>query len=209
MPFSLEYIKEIKRKSVHLSSVWIPSLYYFLAKEQMLLLLGGITVFVVVTDILRHFSLYFANLFYGLFGSMLRPHELEPGRIRLTGASYVLIGALATVFLFPKLIAITALSVLVVSDCFAALIGKHYGKTPLIDGKTREGTLAFIVSGWITVVIVGILFKVSLSYFIVACFAVCIGAVVELYAKKCHIDDNLTIPLSVAAAMWAIFSLIG
>jgi dolichol kinase len=204
MSLSFAHIKELKRKSLHFSSIWIPCLYYFLPQETMVWLLEMVTAVVVVADIGRHFSLYLANLFYTLFGTILRPHELEPGRIRLTGASYVMLASLVVVAFFPKLIAVTALAVLMVSDCCAALIGKHYGKTPLVGEKTWEGTLAFLVSGWVVIVMLCVLFSAGKSYLIIAALAVCVGAVVELFSKKIHIDDNLTIPLSIAAFMWAV-----
>ena len=199
------YIKEVKRKSLHLSSLWIPCIYYFIDKQPMLILLGVVAAGVVITDIGRHYSRYLQNLFYTLFGDILRPHELQSDRIALTGASYVMLGSLIVIMLFHKLIAITALVVLMVSDSCAALIGKRYGTKLLVGEKSLQGTLGFILSGWGVVFIVGSLYPVGKSYYITAAAAVCIGALVELFSKKLHIDENLTIPLSIGSFMWAVW----
>lgn len=209
MRISAHYKKEIKRKSLHLSSLWIPFLCFLLPKEKMVFLLTIVTTVVVIADIGRHYSLYLANLFYTIFGNLLRPHELTSKQVKLTGASYVMLASLLVVVLFHQLIAITALGVLMVSDSCAALVGRRYGKKLLVGEKTLLGTLAFILSGWGVVLVIGNLFPIGLSYFIVAGIAVCIGAIAELFAKKWHIDDNFIVPLAIGSFMWASWFLIG
>lgn len=208
-------VKEKKRKSLHLSSLWIPFLYFFpaVSQEKMLILMGIATVIVVVIDIGRHFSPYLGNLFHILFGDMLREHEKKQPRIRLTGASYMMIASVLMVALFSKLIVVTALAVLMVSDSVAALVGKRFGRTPLL-GKSLQGTIAFIISGWGVVVLIGLMFEraidyatlfpITSSYYITAALAVCIGAAAELLSSKWRIDDNLSVPLSMGIFMWLV-----
>lgn len=208
-------IKEKKRKSLHLSSLWIPFLYFFpaVSQEQMLAIMGIAAVIVVVIDIGRHFSPYLGNLFHVLFGDMLREHEKKQPRIRLTGASYMMIASVLMVALFSKLIVVTALAVLMVSDSVAALVGKRFGKTPLL-GKSLQGTIAFVISGWAVITLVGLMFErmvsyattfpITQSYYITAGLAVCIGAAAELLASKWRMDDNLSVPLSMGFFMWLV-----
>lgn len=200
---SNDYHKEIMRKMIHLSSLWIPVLYFFLPKESMLMIVGGVMVLVVIFDLCRIFVPAFRTLAEGLVGMMMRAHEKN----KLSGSSFFVIGALLTIILFPKAIAITALLVLVISDSCASLIGKRFGKRRLLT-KTWEGTLAFMASGWIVVAICFMVFNLPLMFVVAGIIAVFIGAWVELISGIMHIDDNVTIPLSVAGVMAAIHGVI-
>jgi dolichol kinase len=85
---------------------------------------------------------------------MLRKHEMKKKKLLLTGASWVLISAVLTVLIFPKVIAVIAFIILIISDISAALVGRKWGRTKL-GKKSLEGTLAFIVSGLLVVAVVG------------------------------------------------------
>jgi dolichol kinase len=201
---SSDYGKELLRKTIHLSSLWMPGLYYCVSREVMLWVLGMVTLLVVMLDVLRLYVPLLRHVLHGLLGKVMRAHELERG---ISGASYMLIGALLAVLLFSKPVAVTALLVLMVADTAASLVGKRFGKRPLL-GKTMEGALGFVVAGWLMVGVSSWLFQQPLSFAGAGVIAVIVGAVVEILSGKCHIDDNLTIPLSVGAVMAAMLNFI-
>jgi dolichol kinase len=191
-----EFSKEILRKTIHLSSLWIPIVYFFSSRAFMVTVLIAACLAVVALDLCRLTMPSCRQLISGMFDKIMRLHEREG---KLSGASFMLIGALATVLLFPKEVAITALAVLMVSDTCASLVGMCFGKKQ--GSKTWQGSAAFIVSGWIVVALCGVLLELNV---IAGTIAVIGGAVVEALSGKLRIDDNVTIPLAVGMIMSAI-----
>lgn len=198
---AISYRQECYRKAIHLSALSIPLLYALTNQGLILLILVPTTILVVVLDYARYHPGKLRALAEAVFGNMLREHEKNIENKHLSGASYVLLAATASILFFPKIIALIAFTVLVVSDTAAALIGRKYGKHKLLD-KSIEGTLAFIVSGIIVVMVVGIGFgNTSGELYAFGTVAVVMAAIVELASKRYGIDDNLSIPLTVGGIM--------
>jgi dolichol kinase len=131
---------------------------------------------------------------------MLRPYEKKEKTV-FTGATWVFISALLIIAFFPKFIAVTALTILVISDISAALIGRKFGKTKFL-GKSLEGTLAFFITGIMIIIVYGIIFHASWTYFLFGFISVIVGAFFESISKSIKLDDNFTIPLSISIFMW-------
>jgi len=96
-----------------------------------------------------------------------------------------------------------ALAVLGVADPVAALVGRRWGRHTLRAGRSLEGTLGFFVSGSI-VAALALLLAGGLAPGRVVGFSLLaglVGAVAELFTKR--LDDNLTIPVAVGAALTA------
>lgn len=174
-----------------------------MSKGRALSILIPLTLVFVIADVLIHWSEPVRSLAMRIVGPLLRPHERRQDRMLLNGASYVLIGACITIAIFPKLIAVTALAILIVSDISAALIGRRYGRHRLFD-KTLEGTLAFFVAALIVIGVIGSLYQLAAVYYIVAAIAAAVGAIVENISIRLKMDDNISIPLSIGIVMWAV-----
>lgn len=196
---NISYKQEILRKSIHLTSLIIPISYIFVDRFNAIMILLPITILTLLLDILSKRNDSVRNFVMKYFGKMLRPHELGEGFV-LNGASWVLLSALLVISIFPKIIAVTAFTILIISDISAALIGRRYGKRPLFD-KSWEGTLAFILSGILVVAIYWNIFSAPLVYFYIGSIGAIIGGFVEAASKKMNIDDNLSIPVSVGLIM--------
>ncbi|HTX17554.1 MAG TPA: dolichol kinase [Bacteroidota bacterium] len=189
------------RKGIHLSSLSIPIIYYFISRTEGLLLLVPLTLLCLSIDLLRHYHAPTARVFYRAFGALLRKHEHDEKVKRLSGASHVLISATLCVLIFPKLITITSFAILIVSDSAAALVGRRFGSRRFLS-KSVEGSAAFFLSA---LVVIAATPKIStgVGEYLIAAFAAAVGTVVE--ALPVNIDDNLSIPISVGLIMWILY----
>lgn len=194
---------ELIRKSIHLSSVVIPILYLLTPRNTALLISAALMTLALLVDLGRHYFPPFTSLFNTVFGRVLRRHESDPSAKRLNGGTYVLISATLSILIFPKLIAITAFIILIVSDLSAALIGRKFGKTPFL-GKSLEGSLAFFISGF-AVMAVTPKIDYAAGEYAIGVGALLVGTIME--ALPVEIDDNISVPLSVGLAMWGGYAI--
>lgn len=119
---------ELVRKSIHLCSLSMPIIYYFINRETALLVIIPATFLLLSLDLLRYYSKFISKLWLDLFGFILRKHETTENKKTLTGGTYVLVSASICVLFFPKVLAITSFAILIISDISAALIGKKIRK---------------------------------------------------------------------------------
>jgi len=199
----IPYKQELMRKAIHLCSLLIPVLYIPMSKPTALKILIPITLVAVLSDVLRNYIAPARNFFKTHFGSMMREHELDESRFILSGATYVLLAACVSLIIFPKIIAITAFSILIVSDLSAALIGRKFGRHRFFD-KSLEGTSAFIISAIIIVIIIGLNSGAPWTFYCAGIVGAIGGGVIEAASIKLRLDDNFSIPLTVGALMWAL-----
>ena len=82
------------------------------------------------------------------------------------------------------------MSIMLVSDSCAAIIGKFWGSKRFDNGKSVEGTLAFFISA----VCVVYFFFPAISPAIIAVTALS-ASLAEFFEKDLRIDDNFSIPL--------------
>lgn len=205
-PGSISMKNEFARKGIHLASLSIPIVYYFITKKTALSILLPMLAFSVAVDIGRHYIPWLKKIVTKVFQSMLRAHEKDETKILLSGATYVLISAALSIFIFPKLIAITAFTVLIVADASSALIGRMYGKHRFLD-KSAEGSLAFIVSACIVILVLPKVEGLWIEYAI-GFIAAILGAIIEASSVRLHFDDNLAVPATVGFTMWSGYYLL-
>jgi dolichol kinase len=199
---TIKYRDELFRKLIHLTSLSIPIVYYFISKGTAALILAILAALALIIDLARYLHPEIGKIFYKIFGFLLRQHELDHKKKNLNGATYVLISALISVLIFPKIIFISAFAILIVSDSLAALIGRKFGKRKFLF-KSFEGTLTFFISACIV-----ILFTPKIGGFkeeyLIGFIGAFVGAFVENISFRL-IDDNLSIPLSVGFTMWGLY----
>jgi dolichol kinase len=196
------YKDELLRKTIHLTSLSIPIIYYFISSETAAIILAVLAGLALIIDWTRYLSPDVGKIFYKIFGFLLREHEVDHQKRNLNGATYVLISALVGVLIFPKLIFIAAFSILIVSDSLAALIGRKFGKRKFLS-KSFEGTLAFFISACIVILFTPKIGNFSEEY-LIGFIAAFVGAITENISFKL-IDDNLSIPLTVGFTMWGLY----
>jgi dolichol kinase len=201
---TIDYRYEIVRKGIHLFSLSIPVIYYFITRRLALCLLLPLTAGFIIIDMARYYVPVVSQWFYKWFGWLLRRHETDIKKKRLNGASNVLISALLCVLIFPKVIAINAFTILIISDTTAALLGRRFGRHRFL-GKSLEGSLAFFISAVIVILIAPKVSGIPMEYAI-GIIAGGIGTVVEALPIK--IDDNISIPLTVGFSLWCLYLLL-
>ncbi|MBU0616213.1 MAG: phosphatidate cytidylyltransferase [Planctomycetes bacterium] len=189
----MTYKEEIWRKLVHLASAAFPIAYWLTDKPFMLCVLVPLAVIAIVAEALRHTRPGFRTFIDNWLGRVLRQAETHT----LTGATYVTLGALLSILLFDKPIAITVLLFLSVSDALASLVGIRFGRVRL-GSKSLEGSAAFFVSAAIIALLI------MRSAPLVAIVGAAVATLTEALPLKVagrKLDDNLTIPLVAGTAM--------
>ncbi len=199
---TINYRDELVRKLIHLCSLSIPIIYYFIPRSEAVIILSFFTFFAIILDLSRYFHPSFGKMFYNIFGFLLRKHELDIKKKNLNGATYVFISALLCVIIFPKIFFITGFSILIVSDSMAAIIGRKFGKHKFLS-KSFEGTLAFFISASVVVFFTPKI-EGAASEYLIGIIAAFVGAIVENISFG-FADDNLTIPISVGFTMWGLY----
>ncbi len=146
-----------------------------------------------------------------LFGRTAHPHEAH----RVNSATWyatALVLLSLTQSLLPCLV---ALAVLGAGDPAAAIIGRRFGRTEIVHGRTLEGTLAFVLAGglaafgYVSVMhpasaAGGFAWPLALAASLGGAVA---GAIAELVSRR--IDDNLSIPLAACAGATVTASIAG
>jgi len=202
---TIDYKNELLRKSIHLCSLSIPIVYYFITRELMLTILVPLLVISLIIDFGRHLSPSLKVITIKLFGKIMREHEIDETKKNLSGASYVLIAAVCVIFAMPKIFAVTGFAILIIGDISAALFGRRFGKHKFLM-KSLEGTLAFFVTASIVILIAPKIEGLMMEYFI-GIFAAAVGAIAENLSYG-WADDNLTIPISIGFTMWGLYALL-
>jgi dolichol kinase len=114
-----------------------------------------------------------------------------------------MIAAVLCVLVFPKVIAINAFTILIISDTTSALIGRRFGRHRFF-AKSLEGSTAFLVSAMIVILVAPKIQNAPAEY-LVGFVAALSGAIIE--ALPISIDDNLSIPVTVGLVMWGLYAL--
>ncbi|MFO7768697.1 MAG: SEC59/DGK1/VTE5 family protein [bacterium] len=188
---------EVHRKLIHLSSSVVPLALLILPADTGTALAAAALVGAIIVDLVRLRWEAFGRFLTRYLGMAMRPHEAD----ELTGSTFLCLAALVCIVLFPMPITVSALFFLTLGDTAAALIGQRWGRTPLIPGKTLEGTLACLLTCTIVVILMpGIPLTAGLAGAFVA-------TAVELFGTAA-VDDNFGIPVLSALTMWIVASLV-
>jgi dolichol kinase len=201
---TIDYRSEFIRKLIHLCSLSIPTVYYFISKETALALLIPTFLAFFVVDLTRLFHEPTRAWFIRWFGWLLRKHESDTQTKRLTGATNILFSGIVCVLIFPKIITVNAFAILIISDITAALVGRRFGKRRFFQ-KSLEGAAGFFVSAVIVVLLAPKVEGLGMEYAI-GIVAAAAGAIIE--ALSTMIDDNISVPLGIGFIMWGLYALL-
>ncbi len=189
---------ELVRKGIHLFALVIP-IGHCLVSFPVAVLGVAIPAAVAITIDLSRFNRWkLWDLVSILLNPIIRDHEVKGG---FTGASYILTTSTIVIVLFPKAIAVAAITFIIIGDIAAALVGRTWGRHRLVGRKTIEGSSACLVS------LILVSFIIPGLPTIVGITGAVIATVTEAFSGR--IDDNLTVPIISGAMMLVIMSAMG
>ena len=145
----ISYREECKRKLVHLSSLWMVLVILFLPGRWSAAILYA--VMLVLNLLCEH--AYACNvpvirpLYGAIFGKMLRD-EPRHGQWIVSGSPYVLAAAFLVSLLFGRVPAAAAMTVMLIGDTAAALIGRRFGRAEKTREKSRDRFRQSLSSAW-------------------------------------------------------------
>ena len=194
----IPYIQEVKRKLVHLSSLWMPTALLLLPRTFCAILFGVMAVLTVLVEYAYYKRVPVVWQCYDFcFGRMLR--DYGNGKFHLSGGAPVLAAACLSALCFESPYSALAMAVMLLGDTAAALIGRRFGRHRFFNGKSLEGTLAFVITGFAVVLIGAAAFGYPAARSRGGALGVVAAALLELFNCELHLDDNLSIPLAVGA----------
>ncbi len=182
---------EIYRKAVHLSSLWMPIFILRAGQRAGMVLFAGL----LVIDLLFEYAAYrriplVGSFFRKLFLKTLRGKEICRTAFVPSGSVYVLAAALFVSVCYTPRAAAAAMSVMLIADSGAALVGKLFGTFRFYNEKSAEGTLTFFVCA---VCVMNLFFPDG--FLVLIYMTAILAAAAEFFEKEIGIDDNLSIPL--------------
>ncbi|MCK4929217.1 MAG: hypothetical protein KAR76_05730 [Methanosarcinales archaeon] len=191
--------KELLRKSIHLAGMLILVAYYFLGRFTVLFWLSLIVIVILQLEWMR------LHGYISYPAVLLRPSEEH----RVAGYVYSTTAAFIVIALFPKTIAITAITMAVLGDFSSGIAGAVWGK----KADVRQMRLPIKP---VPILLVMLLVSFTTGYLAahapglapLPVYSVALGAIgatladgVPWQIRGHMLDDNLTIPLVSAMLM--------
>lgn len=207
---------ELKRKSLHLTGLAVPIFYLLFGREATLTLVGtAFFLFVMLEpfriieelrdNIKRRLRIYVDDEVFERvevlerhIDEITRSHE----RYRVAAHIYFAAASFVVVYFFSMEIAVGAITVATVGDALAAIIGKSRGRHRFPNGKSLEGSMAYLLSG--------LLILWPLVGFLPAIIGALSGTVVEFYGippnakREDQLDDNFSNQLTIALVLYIL-----
>jgi dolichol kinase len=189
---------ELVRKGIHLFALVIPVGYSLVSFPVAMV---GITVPALVSiliDVSRFHNWPLWRCLSKILTPIIRDHEVKGG---FTGASYILTTSAITIAVFPKAIAIAAITFIIIGDTAAALVGRRWGRHRLIGRKSFEGSGACLLS------LIAVSFLVPNLPWQVGIVGAVVATLAEAFSGR--IDDNLSVPIASGLVMLLIMNQMG
>ena len=197
----ISYKEEVKRKLIHLSSLWMVAAILLIPNKFYSSIFFGI-LFVLTLLVERAYVLkvpVITELYNFFFGRMLR-REPSPDAWIISGGAPVYAAAAFCCLCFSAVCAAAGMALLLTADVAAALIGRRFGKHKFSNGKSWEGSLSFFLTGILALFLCfTVIGKPGLTLY--ALPAILGATLAELFQKKLLLDDNFLIPVITAGIL--------
>lgn len=172
--------------------------HLLLTPASMALIATGLLLWAWTMELGRRHVPAVNRLLMRILGSFAHPHE----SYRINSATWYCTALFALSLTGSKLLALVAIAVLGFADPMAAIVGRRYGSVKLVNGRSLQGSLAFLATGWLAALAVTVITRPDIGWaaaLTASAAAGAIAAVAELYSLR--VDDNLSIPLAAAAGV--------
>ncbi|MCQ8902691.1 MAG: hypothetical protein NQU42_01140 [Methanothrix sp.] len=190
-------IKEIRRKSIHLTGLSVPILLLSVGWRITVGFVATALAVAVVLEALR------------LKGMIRLPEVRESEEGRVAGYFFYISGCLLTVILFSEMIAALAILMLCIGDAASGIVGSVVVGSNVRDSSTPRKRKPRIVSAAMLSVcmLLGFLFSgvthLPPHVYLAGAAGATIADSVPIFVKGRSVDDNFTIPLVSGALMTA------
>jgi dolichol kinase len=178
---------------------------YFTRPQLWIIPLCVASVFWVLEG-LRHFNDTARAFLLWIFNPIAHPHE----RYRVNSSTWFASALLIIGSLYEPMVCALALVVLGLADPAAALVGRRWGNTKLVNNRSLEGSITFAIVGTLASLVTLAIWHADLSWqarLLVALGASVPAALAELASGR--IDDNLSIPVAAATGAYLATLLLG
>ncbi len=145
------------------------------------------------------------DVLMAVFGPIARHHE----RYRVNSATWLGTGLLVIALTSPNIAGVLGLLAVGVGDPVAGYVGRKFGRTKIIHGRSLEGSLGFAAASFAIGMLWIHTFHTELSLgvgAILAATAAIVGSVIELTSRR--LDDNFAIPVFAGWATAVVHSLL-
>lgn len=149
-------------------------------------LLAAAFAVLVIMDGFRLVNPRLNRLFFQAFSYLVSPREVR----KVASSTWYLLGVVLALALFPREEALAGILVLALADPAAGFVGRTWGRRPFGSG-TLEGTAVFLAVAFVTIL--------PFAPWWAALAAGAAAALVE--RTPWPVDDNLVIPVTVAAVL--------
>lgn len=169
---------------------------HVLSQEGMVMVAGGCVLFAWTAETTRRIWPGINNVLMTVWGKTAHPHE----RTEVNSGSWIVSAMLILALFLDNTEAVIGVIVCGFGDPAAAVIGRRFGKTHIANGRTLEGSLAFVGVAFAMTLLMLTLYKPELHLWqgaVIALAAAAAGAAAELWAP---IDDNFSIPIAASLA---------
>jgi dolichol kinase len=159
-----------------------------------------------ILELLRRRSPGFNATLMRFFRRISRPAEAE----RINSGTWYMTALVVLTLTYSPLLCVIAVSVLGFADPAAAIIGRRFGRIRLRNGRSLEGSLAFVAAGTLAAVAFVQFLAVPPAPAIAwptALAAAIVGALAELFSRR--IDDNFAIPIAALLGAWSMLAALG
>lgn len=194
------------RKIWHFVGVMAIALCYIqmsrLMALQVLTVVSAVFIFV---DVYRQRSTTFNYFVISIAKYIMRDSE----KSGIAGTTFLLIGVLIIVAIFPSSVVFLSLLFLAVADPIASYFGIRYGKDKLVGRKTLQGSMAAFFA--CTLVAAGYFLAQNMMterILVVSLLAGLSGAVAEVFPVG-NLDDNLVLPVVSSGLLWVVYFFFG
>ena len=196
--YNFPIFTEIYRKSIHLLGIALPVIYHSTDKKTMATIIAILLIISFFMDKLRvRFNMINHPFLKKIrLSQVFRTHE----KSSFSALTFAFIGMMICIIISSKPVFNLAVSILIFSDTVAAIIGMLFG-VHKVNGKSIEGSAAFFLTSCVLSLIITHIYGQNLSFLLAAIFASLVVTFVELFSKNSHINDNMSIPVSISIVM--------
>ncbi len=172
-----------------LAGLTIVSIYGLtnISRELSLIILGAVALFFLLGDLFRQFIPRINRLAEKIFKGIIRQEEKR----KMASTTYYVIGCWIAILIFPRLIASTAVLLLVVGDTSAKMIRQAKGRYFSLEAISGSFIICFLAI-WLIFRVAEIPNAIVLSF---------LGALGTSAAEMIPKIDNLAIPILSSALM--------